>query len=583
VVSGIATVNQRSVVSGSAVVNSATVGDTSSADIVIILDEGDYTAPIGDTIEVFKPLNLITGLTVGTHIIAPAALLSNNFEISYNLGTLTILPAAFNVAFTKTVQSCGYNISCNGGSNGSATANTESGGYPPYSYQWSNGSTTATATGLSAGTHTVTVTDIHGTTSVHTVSLTQPPALTVSLGPDQAYTYTCTCANLQATVSGGSSCSPYTYQWSTGATSSSISACPSATTTYTVIVTDANGCTASDDAVVTKPTAPNSLDNYVVFGLGTGTDIVGNNTTINGAVGHRLSAGSLTIGNNVTITQWAAGNVTNIGSNITAPVLYRNSGTSSNPNYINSYLPLTTIPVVTQVPCFPNFAGGQGVSVPSSGTTTLSPGTYGQVNVGGGGTLILNPGVYRLAKLTTGNNCLIIPAAGSTAKDIFIYVKNEVTTGNNNDIRANIYAQKAMTLQNQTGGIYRGAFFSAISVSTGNNGTFTADPYCYSNLPLCNNRVMEDEGMLSSESPLSLFPNPTSGQFLITYYGDTGHPIEISVMDMLGRVKYELLVHEFDGQLYQEFDLSNLTPGIYMMVLRNHDEVVTQQFVITQK
>src|SRR5690606_41792518 len=51
------------------------------------------------------------------------------------------------------------NVSCNSGSNGSASV-TVSGGTAPYTYSWSpSGGTAATATGLTAGTYTVTVTD----------------------------------------------------------------------------------------------------------------------------------------------------------------------------------------------------------------------------------------------------------------------------------------------------------------------------------------------------------------------------------------------------------------------------------------
>ena len=50
------------------------------------------------------------------------------------------------------------NVSCFGGSNGSATV-TPTGGTPPYTYQWNNGQTTQTTTGLTAGTYTVIVVD----------------------------------------------------------------------------------------------------------------------------------------------------------------------------------------------------------------------------------------------------------------------------------------------------------------------------------------------------------------------------------------------------------------------------------------
>ena len=50
------------------------------------------------------------------------------------------------------------NVSCSGGSDGEITAQVF-GGWPPYTYVWSTGDTTATITGLPAGTYTVSVTD----------------------------------------------------------------------------------------------------------------------------------------------------------------------------------------------------------------------------------------------------------------------------------------------------------------------------------------------------------------------------------------------------------------------------------------
>ncbi len=57
------------------------------------------------------------------------------------------------------------------------------------------------------------------------------------------------CTNVAVTTS-GSGTLPYTYLWSDGSTSSSISVCPSTTTNYSVTITDAEGCTTEDDMTV---------------------------------------------------------------------------------------------------------------------------------------------------------------------------------------------------------------------------------------------------------------------------------------------------------------------------------------------
>jgi hypothetical protein len=113
--------------------NSSSVGDTTSNEspIVVIIDEDDVNAPANDTISEFKGINMITGIYAGTHAIVPAALLSNNFDITYGLGTLTILPAELtvkadnktgvygdNIDYTSTVSGLQYDDSLAGISNG---------------------------------------------------------------------------------------------------------------------------------------------------------------------------------------------------------------------------------------------------------------------------------------------------------------------------------------------------------------------------------------------------------------------------------------------------------------------------------
>ncbi|MFN0275901.1 MAG: T9SS type A sorting domain-containing protein [Chitinophagales bacterium] len=140
---------------------------------------------------------------------------------------------------------------CNGSS---VTINgTASGGTAPYTYSWSTGATTPsiTVSPIVSTTYTLTVTDALGNTDFDDVVVYTHPVPTANAGADQTITqgYGPTCVTLTGSGTGGSD--PKTYLWSTGATTASISVCPTATTTYTLTVTDYYGCSSTDNVVVT--------------------------------------------------------------------------------------------------------------------------------------------------------------------------------------------------------------------------------------------------------------------------------------------------------------------------------------------
>jgi gliding motility-associated-like protein len=138
------------------------------------------------------------------------------------------------------------NVSCNGGANGSTSA-SGSGGTPPYFYSWTSGSTTSNATGLSAGTYTVTVTDINGCTGTASATITQPTPITATTSSVAA---SCGVGNGTATVTPAGGTGTYTYLWNpTGQTTSTATGLTAGT--YSVTITDANGCTLTTSVVVT--------------------------------------------------------------------------------------------------------------------------------------------------------------------------------------------------------------------------------------------------------------------------------------------------------------------------------------------
>ncbi len=144
-----------------------------------------------------------------------------------------------------TISVSGTNVTCFGLSNGTATA-VGAGGWAPYIYHWSTGATTATITGLAPGTYSVTATDIDQGYAVGTITITQPPQLGVQVYGESQICGIVPDGKVTAVPFGG--IPPYTYHWSNGATTAQITGLPEGT--YTVTVTDANGCTTAGSGTV---------------------------------------------------------------------------------------------------------------------------------------------------------------------------------------------------------------------------------------------------------------------------------------------------------------------------------------------
>lgn len=129
---------------------------------------------------------------------------------------------------------------------GSSTTLTATGGT---NYSWSNGAViaTQTVTPVSTTIFTVTVTNANGCTASDAVIVTVNTLPVANAGNDQAV---CAGTSVTLTASGGSS-----YQWS-NSVSQGIPFTPAATNTYTVTVTDANNCSATDNVTVTVNAMP---------------------------------------------------------------------------------------------------------------------------------------------------------------------------------------------------------------------------------------------------------------------------------------------------------------------------------------
>jgi gliding motility-associated-like protein len=232
-----------------------------SATIVITGGTGPYTYLWNTTPVQITPS--ATNLNAGTH----SVIVTDNAGCSVN-ATVTITQPAALTANAMIIN----NVTCNGLSDGYATVGA-SGGTGPYNYMWNTTPVqyTQSISGLAPGNYTATVIDANGCNTTSTITITEPtPLLLTSAG------FPATCNGLcngQAVIIPAGGTPTYTYHWlpTGGASASANGLCPG---TYTGTVTDANGCTAIANIIITQP-AP-----IVTTATGSTTICLGQNTTI---------------------------------------------------------------------------------------------------------------------------------------------------------------------------------------------------------------------------------------------------------------------------------------------------------------
>ena len=343
----------------------------------------------------------VTGLTAGTWTCTVTDANSCTTTQTFNITQPAALVAS---VLSQT------NISCNGGSNGSASVSV-TGGTTAYSYNWTPGNPTgdgtASVTGLTAGTWTCTVTDANSCTATQTFNITQPTAIVVT--PASQTNIACFGGSNGAasinTPTGGAG--GYTYNWTPGnpAGDGTISVTGLTNGVWTCTVTDANSCTASQTFNITQPTAItasiSSTTTSCVANTGTATV-----SSVSGGAGGYTYVWTPSGGTAASATGLGVGNYTCTITDANSCSITRTV------NVTTAAGPSLTAASQTNVSCFGGSNGAASVNTATGGTI---PYTYNWIpgNPTGDGTI-------SVTGLTAGIwTCTVTDASGCTANQTF--------------------------------------------------------------------------------------------------------------------------------------------------------------------
>ncbi len=364
-------------------------------------NDGDATAsPSGGT----SPYTYLWNDTNGSTTAMISGLTANTYSVTVTDANgckvidqvIVNEPGAVTASITASTD-----VSCFGGSDGTATV-SPGGGVGPYTYLWddSNGSTTATVTGLSASTYNVTVEDANGGTATTSVMIAEPTAVTVNVTDDNLSCNGADDGTATANPSGGTS--PYTYLWddTNGSTNAMISGL--APGQYNVTVTDANGCTEEGTTFVSEPTV------LTVSGTVTHESGMGANngeidvTPAGGTSGFTYAWSPNTSDNTAMVTGLAPGDYT-------VTVTDANSCTAVETFTVNEFdAPQITVNTVVHLNCNGDNAGSIDISV----TGGVMPYSYDWDNDGTGD----NDDTQDLSGLSGGNYTITVTdGIGTTA------------------------------------------------------------------------------------------------------------------------------------------------------------------------
>lgn len=336
--------------------------------------------------------NSLTGQTINTLCPGPYSVTVTN-QLCYDTilyFTISSVPT-FSVSATISQPTCGNN-------DGSVTL-TAIGGTGTFSYSWPNSATGTTATGLASGTYIVTVTDQNNCTKTASVSLNDSPSPIINTLT--ATPISCNGATSAVTVTITSTASPYTYSWSNGA--SNITTATSnqeqlTSNSYTITVTDQNGCNNIQSINITQPPAITILPPTT-----TATNCNQNNGAIQISITGGINPYTYSYSNGTSGSSTTSNSINQQFNNLTQGT-YTLTITDNNncTKTVSATINTNNAPAITSATPTNALCKGQTASASITISTTTGPYTYSWSNGTTSNSLTINNTTANISNLISG-------------------------------------------------------------------------------------------------------------------------------------------------------------------------------------
>ncbi len=481
----------------------------------------------------------LTGIIAGTYTVTVTDAAGCTATSSVTITEPSLLTFSYNST----------DVLCNGGANGTASA-IASGGTAPYTYLWSNGSTSSTANGLASGNYSCTVTCANGcvATQTSTVYVGEP---TLLLASASAGTIACNGGITSITYSGSGGTSPYTGE----GTNTFV-----VVGTYTNTITDANGCSATSTTVITEPSAIQTQVNTV------NVNCYGDST---GSIDLTVSGGTAPYTFDWNSGTYTTEDLTGLAVGTYVGVLTDSNGCTDGGTIIitGPSAALMAGPIIAMDPTTCGGTDGM-IDVTTSGGTMPYSFAWNTTDTTEDISAI-GAGVYSCV-VTDSNGCSINLADTLTDPAAPVVALTLAT---------NIVcvADGAFML---AGGTPAGGVYSGPGVSGGSFDPFAAGVgthmimYMFTDsVTLCSASMMDSINVdvctavninADLASHVSIYPNPNSGTFNLAMNINVTE-LFVEVTDVQGRVVYTSSSNAVQSGFVKQINLDNEAEGVYLM------------------